>query len=266
MFGDDVALDHALLVPRQEEVVSAEFPTKKPFPLLKLPPELRAMVYEPLIEAGDLSVVRVSKLVSQEAVPLLSKVARLRISLGHPNLSPVTLYMTASITLSGHLTLIAPDYIQHLEFHLNMPDFPLFAVDTKLIYCFSGNRIARKSCKITINLGVYRHIPRHLEEKETYRVIAALTGFKIVTLKLENQRDIVHDTYMLERYGRLPMKVENSVAHSDLLEAYEQVLGFLTVTFGPAKFNKSVDGHFLEFWPRKYQAEDGIEAAVCALL
>ena len=258
MFANHVALDHALLVPRQEEVVSAEFPTKKPFPLLKLPPELRAMVYEPLIEAGDLSVVRVSKLVSQEAVPLLSKVARLRISLGHPNLSPVTLDLTASITLSGRLTLIAPDYIQHLEFHLNMPMIPLFPVDTKLIYCFSGNRIARKSCKITINLGTYRHIPRQLEENETYRVIAALTGFKLLTLKLENQRDAEQDPYMLGRYCRLPMRFENNVMHSVLLEGYEQILGFLTVTLGPAKFNKSVDGHSLEFWPRKYEAEDGL--------
>ena len=50
------------------------------FPLLRLPPELRQFIYEPLIVIGDLSVMRINKLVHNEAVNVLSKSAVLRLA------------------------------------------------------------------------------------------------------------------------------------------------------------------------------------------
>lgn len=83
--------------------------------------ELRLMIYEHLIEAGDLGILRISKLVNQEAFPLLSEVAILRVNEPCPTmLSRVTLALTGSVTLCGLFTLTPPDYIQHLDLRLNM--------------------------------------------------------------------------------------------------------------------------------------------------
>lgn len=59
--GDDTTPDQTMITAQQNEVELVERHSKTGSALLKVPPELRAMIYEPLIEAEDLSILRVSK-------------------------------------------------------------------------------------------------------------------------------------------------------------------------------------------------------------
>lgn len=236
-----IALEHLKIATQQREVAPKEFPTERTFPFLRLPPELRVMVYKPLLIAGDLSILVVSKLVSHEAVPLLSKVACLRMNLGRPDLNTGTLDLTASITLSGTLTLTAPDYIQHIDFHLDMRTRTGPPIDPKLISCFGGNKTTRKSCIITIFHHFSFSITYGSKEEEIYQAIASLTGFKSLLLMLQ-----LEEYVFLNGYEPL-VKGENSFQHFVLKNDYENVFALLQPTLGPADFQKKVDRHFLSF-------------------
>lgn len=264
MFDDDVALHQAAIIPRKETMALAEVHTEQIFPFLGLPPELREMIYKPLINAGDVSILRVSKLVSQEAVPLLSSIAYLRVNIGSHCIRPVTFNLTADIASSGHVTLTAPEHIQHVEFYINMADRTRLPLDPKLIHCFSGNMVTRKTCVITIVLGSYTPVPHKIKDDEIYRAISALTGFRDLFLILEHERDAIRHARILRRYGR-PQSIEvTRMMHRFHLYDYETVVGFLTLTLGPAEFNKSIDGHFIGFMPRKYE-DEGREALMRTL-
>ena len=248
--------DSIFLNRRHVVLASTDTPPKKPFPFLKLPSELRAMVYKPLIQDGDLCILRVSKLTNQEAVPLLSKVASLRVNLGRSSKngdSKVTLPLTAEITLSGTLTLTAPDYIQHIDLRLDMTarvtsTSPIGTGDTNLIASFTGYKITRKSCKITVKFGTLGPIP-YSGEKDAYKFIAALTGFMVLTLRLDYTRNG-------DRADSLSRRLAVSARFqkvSMLWEDYETVSKMLQDTLGPATLDSSVVGHCLKFSPLAYQ-------------
>ena len=244
--------DSTFLERRHVDPRSTKTPTRKQFPFLRLPPELRAMIYKPLIQAGDLRILRTSKLINQEAVPYLSEVAKLRVNLGRSSInggSKVTLALTAEITLSGALTLIAPYYIQHIELRLDLITRPSTRIDTKLIACFTGNKITRKSCKITVKFSLLGPIPYNLDENKTYQVIAALTGFMVLTLRLEYRRDAAYEDSLLRRISVLPLFNTASM----LFGYYETVSTFLHDNLGPAILNRSVGGHCLKFSPLVHQ-------------
>lgn len=154
------------------------------FRLLDLPTELRAMIYESLIKAGDLSILRVSKDVSQEVAPLLSRVAIFRLAVGPIIGDDEHLSLNALITLTSTFTLTAPAYIQNLKIRVDLiPDRGDF-VHRRHIWFFSGSQIARRSCNITIRYGVLGATYEPLEMFDMNQAIAALTGFKELTLKL----------------------------------------------------------------------------------
>ena len=253
--GDDVAPDHTMIMAHQKEVVTAEIATERTFPLLGLAPELRLLVYEPLIEAGDLSILRVSKLVSREALPLLSQVAILRLDLGRPMRSSVTPNLTASITSSGLLTPIAPDYIQNVNLRLNMTSCYGPRVDPRFIYSFSGNTITRKSCSITIFLGTFAAKP-YGSDYEAYKAIAAMVGFKILLLKLERERNVNWEAYMF-RIHEPGTAIKMIMGSRRILieQDYKRVSAKLETTLGPADFNVEDYVRFLRFQPSQYKIE-----------
>ena len=226
----------------------------KPFPLLKLPPELRALIFEPLIQAGDLSILRVSKLINQEAVSLLSKGAIFRINnLKKGTNDRMTIAVAAKITLSGELTLSAPDYIQNIDVCLDMVRRPGFPVNTKLLQYFSGNQVARRSCKITILFGVLGAVPKPVGENKTYQVISSLTGFSFLTLKLEYYEDKEYEAAMLRRMNPLLITDEPYLTHKALLRDYKDLSEYLAFFFGHAKLNDSRGEPYLSFKPRAFR-------------
>ena len=244
----DLALD---LCATSYQTMNAPLATRgtatRTFPLLELPPELRAIIFEPLIQAGDLSILRVSKFINQEAVSLLKKVAILRINKKRPGMHQTTIALTAKITEYGDLTWTAPDYIQNLDICFDIVRRSGFRVNKEFIRYFAGNQIARRSCKITILFGFLGPVPNPLEEDTTYRVIASLTGFRFLTLKFE--------------YSEVPMlRIINTMVTDDpdlirkaLSRDYKQVSGFLARDLGPAKLNDSLGEPYLSFKPRAFK-------------
>ena len=213
------------------------------FALLKLPPELRIIVYEFLIQAGDLSILRVSKLISREAISLLSKVAILRINLGRPVIDRVPFPLSGKIMPSGVINLVAPDYIQHLDLRINMVRNRKSPIDSHFILFFSGNTVARKSCNITVQCGLFQPFGDHLEAYRPYQMIATLSGFEILTLRLEDC-----ETRVLGRFGLTPDIYRDRLGFF-MLEHYEHLLKFLAGQLGRGQFHNTVDRQYLRFWP-----------------
>lgn len=247
-FGQSAPLNQMIRAPRE-----AKKSTDETFSFLKLPTELRAMIYELLIQAGDLSILTVSKLVSKEAVHHLSKVGILRVKLGTLAISNVTVALTAKMTLSGVLTLTAPDYIQHLDLGFDIVRRPWIGIDTQLIECFSGSQIPRRSCKVTMYFGILGATPYSMKESQTYPVIATLTGFQELTLKLAYRKDATQEASIIKRYKELRVAYDQDVARYMLLNDYKRISELLSMTLGPARFDDSIKGHHLIFWPRAYK-------------
>lgn len=205
------------------------------------------MIYRPLIQAGDIDILCVSKLVSQEAIPLLS-VATLRFIFGCPISSKVTFPLTAKITLSGLSTFAAPSYIQNLDLRIDLVALEGFSIHAGLIQCFGGSQVARRSCQITIIFGVSGLLPPTLEERKSYKAMADLTGFKTLTLKLEINKDNSIGDPALRRLESTPL-----ITQAILLFACDGLSLYLAKTLGPAKVNDSSNGRYLSFQPRDYQ-------------
>lgn len=213
------------------------------------------MVYRCLIQVGDVRILRASKLINQEAIPHLSQVASLRVNLGRTSNSgsKVNLPLTAEITLSGALTLIAPDYIQHIDLRLDMTTRALCPIETTLMTCFTGNKVIRKSCTIIIKFGSLGPLPRNSFENKPYEVIAALTGFDILTVKPEYGRDAAHQETLRRRMGHIPGFNARRHATFMLFEYSEKISAMLQGTLGPATLDRSVGEPCLKFSPLAYQ-------------
>lgn len=256
-FGHDVALDGAEAVPQQEGLASNGVLTDMKFHLLGLPPELRLMIYRPLIRIGDLSILEVSKLVSQEAVPLLSKHGVLRVNVGRRYQTLVKIDppfdLTAGVTLSGRPTLIALDYIQHVNFRIDMVNWVGPDVDLRFINYFEGNKITRESCVITISVNEFAEVPPLLDINKTYCVIAALTGFKVLMLKLECETHAEAKAAIQKKYGLEVVQMGEERTGRLLLRRYEKVMTFLQTTLGPADFPNNVYRDSLRFRPVQYK-------------
>lgn len=227
----------------------AKATTKGTISFLDLPPEVRAMIYRPLIQAGHISILCVSKLVNHEAIPLLSSVATLRANVGYLVSSEVTVPLTANITFSGLLTFAAPNYIQNLDLRIDLVPRVRFSINAGLIQCFGGSQVARRSCQITITLGVSGFLLPTPEEGKTYDAIADLTGFKTLTLKLEFHKDISTEDPALRRSDTIPF-----ITQAKVLNAYDYLTWYFAKTLGPAKFEYSSNGRYLSFQPNAYNS------------
>ena len=223
------------------------------FPLLKLPPELRIMIFEPLIQAGDLSILRVSKLINQEAVSLLKKVAILRMNLNRMDVYETAMTLTAKMTPYGDLTYTAPDYIQNLDICLNHVRWTGPQVVTRLLEYFSGNQIARRSCKVTIFLAYCGPLLKLPHKSAVYRVIAGLTGFGFLTLKLVYYISGSYETAVLRHKNALPKTDDPHRKYKFLSQSYKQISNFLATYLGPAKLNDSLGEPYLSFEPRAFK-------------
>ena len=229
--------------------------------LLQLPPELRLLVYGPLIAGGDLSIMRTSKLIHDEAVKLLKTHAVLRMFLHYANRTSSALVpLTATVSLEGSLTIHASPVIQRIEFHLNQLAVPYgslsvrFDVYADLIKSFGGRDVARQSCIIYLELGLFDAVPgewNFLREK-AWIAIANLTGFETLTLKILRKRDL----FLKQAEPRRWRKVQTSVKESSYRTKYDyNALGaMLNSTLGPATFCRSpTGGDFLEFHPSDFK-------------
>ena len=235
------------------------------FPLLQLPSELRLHIYETLIAAGNLEIMRTSKLVHKEAANLLKKNGILRMNFGHVNrTSSASFPLTGRISLTGTLTIHAISTIQHVNLHFNLGAYDSYRwsgpldIYTNLIMSFAGNGIARQSCTVVLDLGLRNLFPGKLSfERETsLQALTALTGFKTFVFKIFREKDYDHEDWCVRTFGHVPFQYEDSTRHRTLLENYDTVRQVMEITLGPGILNKSVESHCLEFHPSEFKTED----------
>ena len=263
MSGDLASPDPETAVQDGKTRTSLESSNQVNFPLLQLPPELRLLIYKPLIAAGDLNIMRANKLVHKEATDLLRKNGVLRMNLGYKDrISSDDFPLTWSLMLTGTLTAHATDTIQHIEYHFNV-DSNVFLVwsrqfekYTDLIKLFAGRDTVRQSCRIIWHIGRHGWVPDRscFVREPVLQAITNLTGFKTLVFRIINEWD--HNTHhRVGRFGIMAPLTENDLPHRMLLDDYENVRKALEITLGPAILDKSLKGHFLEFHPSNFKTK-----------
>lgn len=211
---------------------------QKMFPLLRLPRELRDIIYRDAIAAGNLEILRTNKAVHGEASELLSQHAVFRMSFGFTTSKPVDLPRGAEGS------------IQRVECQLNMCS-SAFYYDHDIITRFAGKDVIRESCVVTLDYGKdamaapasYRYI-------KLFSQLARLSGFKdlVVVIPLERSDFGEFESFLIEDQfdGNFPYGSRLLKHHWG---NYERVRRFLERGLGPGKFHDSVEGHHLEFRP-----------------
>ena len=232
-------------------------------PLLKLPPELRLQIYEPLMAAGDTNILRTNKLIHKEATDVLKSMAILRMNFSSNRLpSEASFPLTGSLNLTGTLTYHAPADIQRIECHYwvdaDSEKPHSFDKYTSLIQAFSGKEISRESCAIFLHLRPGGRIPSlyTFHSETAWQAVIDLTGFRTLTFMIWRDGDTWHrnpfplGTPEADDYPSLNEAVNT---HWLLLKDYETVRAIWKHSLGPAVLDESIKGHCLKFHPSEYQ-------------
>ena len=212
--------------------------TKIPVSFLDLPRELRDMIYRHSITAGNLEILRTSKLVSEEAIQLLSKNAIFRVNLGFPDREPPT-----------NLALAPTTSAQHVEFRLDTSSAAL-PFNLSFISLFAGTLTPRESCLVTLNYGKEGSATHHIERDALFVILEGLIGFKSLVIKIviERYEASEFEGLLTEEQFRETFPYESRLLLHHRA-SYQKVREFLECSLGPAKFDDSVDSHCLEFHP-----------------
>lgn len=232
------------------------------FPLLRLPTELRLMIYKPLIADGDLKILRTSELVHKEAADVLRRNGILRMNLGYADWDRkfwAPFPLTEGPSLTGKLTLLASPDVQHLELHFNLWNNRFlhwnntFDYYANLVKAFGGRDIKRQSCRMFLHMGIWGWVPDEatFAQDPILQAITNLTGFKTFVFKISVEWE--HPSR--RRFGELLPRTEDDYTHTTLLDDYKTVREVLEVTLAPAILDKSLYDHFLEFHPSDFKPE-----------
>ena len=242
---------------------SLEVSSPSNFPLLGLPSELRLLIYEALIAAGDLNIMRTNKLVHKEAENVLKKNAVLRMNFGYANrTSSASFPLTGNLNFTGALKIHATPTIQHVELRFNLAAVQgylrYFDVYANLIKSFGGRDVARQTCTIYLDIEVYDSISDEgtFARETAWQAITDLTGFKTLVVKIRRQRDYRFEEQCLRRLGHLLPQTGDSYPHKWLLDDYQTLCEILKITLGPAIQDKSLKGHHLKFHPSDFKPEE----------
>lgn len=251
---------------RTEKEPALEFSSLTSSPLHKLPVELRLLVYGLLIAAGDLNIMRTSKLVHKEAADVLQKHAVLRMNFGFDDRRSLASFpLTASINLAGNLTCQAPKYIQRIECRFDMASEDLqldyFDAYTYLIKSFGGREVPRELCTIFLDLGEFdlTTIVFSFSREAPWQAITELIGFKTLVFKIRRDLGPNFEEDCLQELGRLSPGHGNSYSQRFLLQDYQTLREDLMATLGPAILDKSVEDHGLEFHPSDFRPDRNAE-------
>ncbi len=201
-----VVIDREWIIEKLRDQVSAENYVLEPGAvtrirglgnLLKLPQELRDMVYGHAITSGTTGIMRASKQTHKEASKLLFPKGIYRLT--------VRFYQsTPSPRLSPNLA----KNIQNLRIRANGRDMFMIGLKKPLgiLRLFEGSRVKRKDCILTIEGDPC------VDDLEAFQVVRALdkfTGFERVILELDLQwggepwPDTMHEFHHAQAWGRI---------------------------------------------------------------
>lgn len=205
--------------------------------MLQLPRELRNIIYQYSIAAGNLAILRTNKIVNEEASQLLPKHAVLRVNLGFPDRKNW-----------GHLVSKSLHFVQRAELRLKTGQGAT-EFDIDVIRGLLDNQIPRESCVVTVYCGIEGSAPYSPHHTGLYLQVARLTSFKSLVVKIEIKM-CESDNFNgpLARMFRSVFSYESSLPEHHEMD-YVRVRNFLQISLGPARFDNSGAGHHLEFHP-----------------
>lgn len=201
-----VVLDREWIIEKLRDQVSAENYVLEPGAaarirglgnLLKLPQELRDMVYGHAITSGTTSILRASKQTRKEASKLLFPKGIYRLTVGFYNSTP-------NPRLSPNLA----KNIQNLKIRANGRDMFMIGLKKPLgiLRLFEGSHIKRKDCILTIEGDP---CVDDLGASPVVRALEKFTGFERVILELdldwwgEPWPDTMHEIHHAQVWGRI---------------------------------------------------------------
>ena len=197
---------------------------------------MRDIIYRDLIASGNVAILRLNKLINEEASQLLPKHATLRINLGFVNRTNWSELRSASVTPVAQ-------YVD-LRIKAGSDSFPF---DITVLSGLLDKQVVRESCIVTLDYGKSAG-PIHY--KILYRYLARLSGFKKLVFK------IVIDRYEPADFQAvISEKSFHEIFHYDthLLsyheDSYKELQEYVQASLGPAQVDDSVEGHCLEFHP-----------------
>ena len=151
--------------------------SKQTISFLQLPREIRNPIYQESIVAGNVAILRLNKLVHEEASELLAKYATLRIHLGFANRR----------NWSGLSSSCVTPVAQHVDLRINArPE--AFPFDATAITGLLLKPVARESCIVTIDY-VKAQGRKDFVCRPLYRLLAHHGCFKRLVFKIVYARD-----------------------------------------------------------------------------
>ncbi len=220
-----------------EKIPSSQLSKQDISRFLRLPRELRDIIYCDALSAGSLGILTVSKFIHQEASQLVSKHAVLRINLGF-----------ASRTNWSQLGSGSVASVQHLDLHINARS-EQFSIG--VISSLNGGLIVRKSGIITLHYSGRTALGYIDSWHNAYhRQLARLNGFESLTFVVAMERmpyaEWQHLMTEEEFHKTFDYDLKLTRRHR---ETYENLRRYLERLLGPAVFDRSVEGHCLRFRP-----------------
>ncbi len=210
---------------------------QSPFPLLKLPRELRDSIYRYAIAAGYICILRISKFVNAEASQLLSKDGVFRGNLDSFDRTDWSRILSGSIS-----------FIQHLDVSLFPTNMCPSTFD--IISSFTGSQIIRKSCVVTLNYFHKAFTPWNFRSRRLYCELRRLNVFESLVFKLAvGWYECVENRQHLIRERLHDVSADEPTMQKHHRESYLRLQKFMACKLGPAELDESLEGHGLKFHP-----------------
>ena len=219
------------------------------FRLLDLPSELVDVVYEYALMSGNITILRTSRRVHNEAMKFLYQSACLHIHYKEPSSEELRRNVTAPITALpvtiGHISIANMQLVQNLDICVDFDvDFLglLACLDEPLASFSATNAPPRKTCFLRIRN--FEHIIHKPRVSQILHDMSGLVNFQILY--------VIASTRHVEEFIQLGRYVVQRMRNA---EVYEMAKEGLEATLGPSIWydSNTEAGKYLEFHPLEYQ-------------
>ena len=142
---------------------------------LKLPREIRDIIFGRLLASGHTEFLRASKILSKEGTSLISKhgIYRTNIAFNSKANCP-------------KLSQPVVDTVQNLHLRVNMRDYPFFGLGTfpekRIVEMFGNRYLCRKSCSVSLEI---RYSTESMIPLDVLNFLGTVGEFEDVTLSIE---------------------------------------------------------------------------------
>ena len=213
--------------------------------LIRLPREIRDLVFAEPIAAGSVDFARASKALGVETSELVAKNGICRLAIGFPR--------HHELHHNPNIPQRIADRIQNVYIRVNsgaiLSTRP--ARQLALLERFQGSRVARKSCRVVFECFFDTH---RMACSDVLEVVKTYTGFEEVAVKIavENERSLKETMPSLHvcRFLR------------DRDDSMLMVLSILDPVLGVGVWGREDGNTIITYHPRKHVAEKGGDADI----